>query len=87
MREDNSECKVAMIELGLFPRCLPLCAYCSMGFFLELPEVFLAFAFAIDSRSRFQAFRCLSKRFRRSYTTRRRASSILRVFSISLARS
>jgi hypothetical protein len=44
-------CTTPIQKLLFFARCLPLWAYCSMGFFLEFPAVF--FAFAIESRSRF----------------------------------
>ena len=57
---------------GLFARCLPLCAYCSMGFFLELLAAF--FAFAIESRSCFKPFRFWLRKFYRSYANRRRLS-------------
>jgi hypothetical protein len=42
----------------LIARCLPLCAYCSMGFFLELPEMFFAFAIPVLRPKRIRTVRC-----------------------------
>ena len=50
---------------GLFARFFPLCAYCSMGFFLEFVAAF--FAFAIYSVSHLNRLRSLAVKFCRSY--------------------